>query len=128
MPPMMDMVSGEEQEAIAIDNVARFFQKGGLVAVGTDAMRMETRPQAVAMPLKEMQLLYKAMGSVREVVKAATINAARVCHLDRDLGTIEAGKKANIIAIRDPLDESFQALGHVEFVMNQGVVIKDRRA
>ena len=123
---MMNLVSGEEQEAIAIDNVARFFQKGGLVAVGTDAMRMETRPKSVAMPLRELQLLYKALGSVQEVIKAATINAAKVCYLDREMGTIQEGKKANIIAVRDPLDESFQALGHVEFVMNQGVVIKNQ--
>ena len=124
---MMNMVSGEEQEKIAIDNVARFFRKGGLVAVGTDAMRMETRPAAVAMPVKELQLLYKALGSVQEVIKAATLNAAKVCYLDKELGTIEAGKKANLIAVKDPLDETFAALSHVEFVMNQGKVIRNER-
>ena len=119
------MISGEEQEKIAIDNVARFFQKGGLVAVGTDAMRMETRPASVAMPLKEFKLLYKAMGSVREVIKAATINAAAVCGLADSIGTLEPGKQANIIAVKSALNESFEALGHVEFVMNRGVIIKN---
>ena len=86
---------------------------------------METRPASVAMPLKEFKLLYKAMGSVREVIKAATINAAAVCGLADSIGTLEPGKQANIIAVKSALNESFEALGHVEFVMNRGVIIKN---
>ena len=31
---------------------------------------------------------------------------------------------ANIIAVKDAIDETFEALSHVEFVMNRGQVIK----
>ena len=34
-------------------------------------------------------------------------------------------KQANLIAVKFPLDETFEALRHVEFVMNNGVVIKN---
>lgn len=125
LPPMPEPeVSKEEQERICIDNVARFFQKGGLVALGTDTMRMETRPGSAVMPVKELQLLHRAGLSIADVVDAATINAAKVCQVDNQVGSIEVGKNANIIAVKDVIDETFEALGHVEFVMNRGTVIR----
>jgi imidazolonepropionase-like amidohydrolase len=45
--------------------------------------------------------------------------------VDDRLGLVEAGKQANIIAIKGELDESFDALRHVKFVMNKGTVIKN---
>ena len=125
MPPMPEpKVSKDEQEKICIDNVARFFRKGGLVAVGTDTMRMETRPGSAVMPVKELQLLHQAGLSVADVIDAATINAAKVCKIDDKVGSIAVGKQANIIAVKGEIDETFESLSHVEFVMNRGVVIK----
>jgi len=121
----MPMVDTQEQEAICVDNVARFFKAGGMVAVGTDTMRMESQPHVATMPVGEMKLLYKAGLSVADVIDAATINAAIVCGIFDEVGSIEVGKKANIIAVKDEIDETFDALSHVEFVMNRGVVIKE---
>ena len=39
-----------------------------------------------------------------------------------------AGKQANIIAVKEPIDETFSALSHVEFVMNRGTVIKQPKS
>ena len=122
-PPPMGK-DPQEQEDICLDNTRRFIEFGGMVAVGTDTMRMESQPQVAAMPVRELQLLYKAGLSVSQVIDAATINAARLCKIDDQVGSIQVGKQANIIALRDEIDESFEALGHVEFVMNRGTVIK----
>ena len=125
LPPMPEpAVSKEEQEKSCIDNVRRFFARGGLVALGTDTMRMETRPGSAVMPVKELQLLHAAGLSVSDVIDAATINAAKVCMIDDQVGSIEVGKLANIIAVKEKIDKTFEALGHVEFVMNRGVVIR----
>ena len=123
MPPMM-MKDPVEQENICVDNCRRFHEFGGMLVVGTDTMRMESQPHVATMPVKELQLLHKAGLSVDEVIDAATINAARICGIGDEEGSIEVGKRANIIAVKDPIDESFEALSHVEFVMNLGVVIK----
>ena len=123
MPPMM-MKDPREQEKICIDNCRRFHDFGGKLIVGTDTMRMESQPHVATMPVKELRLLHQAGLSVDEVIAAATIDAARVCHIDDQVGSIAAGKRANIIAVKDPIDETFSALSHVEFVMNLGVVIK----
>ena len=108
-----------------MDNTRRFIEFGGMVAVGTDTMRMESQPHVAAMPVRELQLLHKAGLTVPQVIDAATINAAKLCKIDGQVGTIEVGKQANIIAVKDPIDETFQALSHVEFVMNRGAVIKE---
>ena len=122
MPPMK---SPQEQEDICVDNVRRFVEFGGTVAVGTDTMRMESQPHVACMPVKELQLLHKAGLSVPQVIDAATITAAKLCKIDDQVGSIELGKQANIIAVKDPIDETFEALSHVEFVMNRGKVIKE---
>lgn len=124
MPPVM-MKDPKEQKKICVDNCRRFHQFGGMLVVGTDTMRMESQPHVATMPVRELQLLHEAGLTVDEVIDAATINAARVCYIDKEVGSIEVGKRANIIAVKDPIDETFQALSHVEFVMNLGVVIKN---
>ena len=122
MPPMK---SPQEQEDICVDNVRRFVEFGGTVAVGTDTMRMESQPHVACMPVRELQLLHKAGLSVPQVIDAATINAAKLCKIDDQVGSIAVGKQANIIAVKSGIDETFEALSHVEFVMNRGTVIKE---
>ena len=122
LPPMPDTKAQERQ---CVDNVARFVKLGGKVAVGTDAMRMEIQPEVAGMPLRELRLLHEAGLSVDEVLDAATINAAEICGVADQVGSIAVGKQANLIAVKDAIDEDFDALGHVEFVMNRGSVIKN---
>ena len=125
-PRKMEPIDTVQQERDAIENARRFHEKGGMLVMGTDTMRMEQTPEVARVPIKEFQLLHQAGLSVQEVLATATCNAAKVCKVDDRLGSIEVGKQANLIAIRSPLDETFEALSHVEFVMNRGVVIRNR--
>jgi imidazolonepropionase-like amidohydrolase len=59
-----------------------------------------------------------------EALKAATVNAADLLGLSSEIGTIEAGKSADIIAVDgDPLTD-VTVLKDVDFVMARGDVIK----
>jgi len=52
-------------------------------------------------------------------------NAAYVCDLDHELGTLEAGKIADVLVVNgDPL-EDFYALTDIRMVIHNGVVIRD---
>jgi imidazolonepropionase-like amidohydrolase len=59
-----------------------------------------------------------------EAIKSATYHAARLLGKLDDLGTIEVGKIADLIAVAaDPLQD-IKALQQVSFVMKDGVVYK----
>jgi imidazolonepropionase-like amidohydrolase len=57
-------------------------------------------------------------------IRSATVNAARVLGIDGDVGTLEAGKRADLVAVaRDPLAD-VSALENVVFVMKDGRVVR----
>ncbi len=58
-----------------------------------------------------------------EALKAATVNAADLSGLSNEVGTIEPGKSADIIAVSgDPLQD-VTVLKRVEFVMARGETV-----
>jgi len=66
--------------------------------------------------------------SPAQAIRSATSSAADLLGRAKDLGTIESGKYADLIAVEaDPLAD-VRALEHVTFVMKGGVVCKDGRS
>lgn len=69
---------------------------------------------------------YTAAGMTpMQIIRAATSSAAQLLGFDARIGTLEQGKFADIIAVPgDPLRD-VAALQRVQFVMKDGVVVKD---
>jgi imidazolonepropionase-like amidohydrolase len=115
------------------NNVGRLYRAGGTVAIGTDlgtdvedtAADKAEFVSAVGIPIIELTQLREAGLPFQEVIKAATINGARVCGTDQTEGSVDVGKRANLIAVRGRVDDTFSALAAVPFVMNRGVIIKN---
>lgn len=62
--------------------------------------------------------------SEADAIRTATVNAARMLGLDHELGSIEPGKKADLIATSaSPLDD-ISEMTRVQFVMRDGIVFK----
>ncbi len=62
-----------------------------------------------------------------EAIKAATINAATLLGAEKDLGTVEAGKFADLVAVKgDPLQD-ISLTENVRFVMKAGVIYKNEK-
>lgn len=123
---IFDMVSSETGEQImddVIDNIGRIYRAGIPVGVGTDFMFENPPYQTPGIPIHELRLLHRAGLTVEEIIRAATIDTARICGVAKDTGSIEPGKLANIIAVRGKIDEQFSALEQPDFVMNRGQII-----
>jgi len=81
-----------------------------------------TRGQA---SLKMLSAYAEAGMSPLDIIRAATLNAAELVGLKDHVGSLDAGKFADIIAVTgDPLKDIAE-LQHVRFVMKGGMVIKD---
>jgi imidazolonepropionase-like amidohydrolase len=58
------------------------------------------------------------------VLQAATTHAAQLLKHDKDIGSVTAGKFADLVAVpSNPLDD-ISVMRHVSFVMKDGVVYK----
>ena len=106
------------------------FQKmhkaGVNIAMGTD---MGFDPE-MGTNARELEIYVKLGMTPMEAILSATRNAARAIKMDKELGTVEAGKLADIIAVKgDPLKNIavLQEKKNIQMVMKEGRVYADRR-
>lgn len=99
---------------------AKAYKAGVKIAFGTDAGVFKH-----GLNWMEFRYMIEAGMPAMEAIKAATINAADLLGMKDQLGSIEAGKLADIVAVDgDPLKD-VNAFGRVVFVMKDGVVYKE---
>jgi imidazolonepropionase-like amidohydrolase len=98
---------------------AKAYRAGVKIAFGTDAGVFRH-----GMNWLEFGYMIEAGMKPMEAIKCATVNAADLLGEKERLGSIEAGKLADIIAVDgDPLTDS-NAFGNVIFVMKGGIIYK----
>jgi imidazolonepropionase-like amidohydrolase len=96
------------------------YAAGVKVAFGTDTFGMSNHGENA----QEFALLVQAGMPPAEAIKAATWNAADLLGATKDVGSVQPGRYADIIAVNgDPLADVTQ-LEHVAFVMKGGAVYK----
>ena len=61
-----------------------------------------------------------------QALKAATITSAKVCGIDKDLGSVETGKIADLIVVRDNPLENISHLRTLLMVLKDGRIITNR--
>jgi imidazolonepropionase-like amidohydrolase len=111
------LAKAEETVAVHNDNIAKAVRDGVRIAFGTDSGVSDHGKNA-----KEFALLTKAGLTPAAAIRTATIDAATLLGRDRQIGSIEPGKQADLIAVAtSPLDD-VAVLERVRFVMRQGVV------
>ena len=104
------------------ENFRKAVQAGVKMAFGTDAGVYPHGDNA-----RQFFYMVKFGMTPAQAIRAATSSAADLIGRAQNVGTIEAGKYADIIAVNaDPLAD-VRALEHVDFVMKGGVVYKDTR-
>lgn len=98
---------------------ARAWKAGVKIMFGTDCGVCAHGDNA-----KEFGYMVEAGMPVMDAIRSATIVPARYLGIDDRLGSLEAGKTADIVAVPgNPLDD-VHALERVSFVMKEGVIYK----
>ncbi|MCW4453735.1 amidohydrolase family protein [Flavobacterium sp. MXW15] len=108
--------------ALIQDTAARAYRSGVKIAFGTDQGVGPHGDNA-----REFVYMVEAGIPAAYALQAATVHAAEVLGVD-DQGVLEAGKRADVIALAgDPLQD-IDAVLNVRFVMKDGVVYKESAA
>jgi len=103
-----------------LQNLHDAYGAGVKIAFGTDTFGLSSHGENA----QEFALLVKGGMPPMEAIKAATWNAADLIGDTKDIGSIQAGRYADIIAVDgDPLKD-VTVLEKVPFVMKGGVVYK----
>jgi imidazolonepropionase-like amidohydrolase len=109
--------------ARAIHNLALFVEAGGEVALGTDYAGAPDIDFDLGMPIHEIEWMREAGMTPLQIIVAATRNGARSCNMDSELGTLGAGKLADVLVVDgDPLAD-VQALTNPRLVLRAGKLI-----
>jgi imidazolonepropionase-like amidohydrolase len=105
--------------------VGRAHDQGVKVAVGVDLGGYMTDPQVF---VREMAVLVEAGLTPMEAIQAGTRVGAELLRWDDRLGSVQAGKLADLVAVRGNPLEDMKALESVGFVMVGGRIAKSPEA
>jgi imidazolonepropionase-like amidohydrolase len=94
--------------------VSRCIDAGILIGTGTDTLGHIHQ---------EIQMLVDCGMSRSEALSAATVNSAKILGLEKEIGSIEVGKKADLLVLEEDPVQDLSALGKIKEVILGGNVV-----
>jgi imidazolonepropionase-like amidohydrolase len=122
-----DQASLDRWRAMMEENLTNFsalVQAGVQFVAGTDAGWGYTPYTAV---VDEIELMHQGGLPAMEAIIAATGRAATALDIQNDVGLVQEGYVANLLAVQGNPLENLRSLEHVLLVMKDGQVVVDRR-
>lgn len=102
-------------------NVKRLWDAGVLIAAGTDAPYPgDFQGEGLH---RELEILVESGLTPLQAITAATKNAATIVNADKEWGTLEAGKLANILLIDGKPDQNIHETRRIAMLMKQGEIV-----
>jgi imidazolonepropionase-like amidohydrolase len=100
-------------------------EEGVRIGLGTDQFPFEENDGTTA-TVRELEYYVEAGMTPLAALRSATIDAASLLEVEKDIGTIEGGKYADLIAVRSDPTRSVSALRDIVLVMKGGEIVLDR--
>jgi hypothetical protein len=97
-----------------------FVQRGGTLLAGLDPTGYGGVIAGYG-DQREVELLVEAGFTPVEAIRIATMNGARFLGVDRDTGSIEAGKAADLVLLAGNPAQDIHDIEHVEIVFKDGI-------
>ncbi len=117
--PEPSRIKAAQVGPVMLENTRLAYEGGVTIAFGTDSGVSAHGDNA-----QEFALMVEVGMTPAEAIRSATVVAAAHVGLADEIGTIEAGKAADIIAVDgDPLADVNELL-EVDFVMKDGAIVK----
>lgn len=105
-----------------VESVKKAYEKGIPIALGTDAGTPFNYHNNTAY---EMELLARLDIPNMDILKIATINSARCVGVEKDYGSIEVGKQADLVCLEEnPLDD-ISNVRKIDNVIQSGKIVVD---
>ncbi len=105
-------------------NLRNFLKHGGQVALGSDYGGGPGEFE-LGIPMYEIEQMSQTGMTPMQIIRASTRNAAIVSGIDDQVGTLEAGKIADVLILSgNPLDD-LQNLLKIRMVIHNGTIIRD---
>lgn len=126
----MEVFYGPERARRVVNNIMarlkRAWELGVPMAFGTDTISNLPGKNRGQMALDYYEVWSGAGIPAAGIIKAMTLEPAKLLKIDSRYGSIEVGKMADIIAVpQNPLDD-IENLRNVQFVMKHGNIIKNQ--
>lgn len=100
---------------------ARAYKKGVGIAFGTDAGVFEHGING-----KEFAYMVEAGMPAIEAIQSATITNAKILEMENEIGQVDKGFFADIIAVNEDPTQKINTMENIVFVMKNGVVYKEK--
>jgi imidazolonepropionase-like amidohydrolase len=107
-----------------IDNLRMVVQNGGKIALGNDFGGGPGNFED-GIPMYEIECMSSAGMMPMQIITAATLNGAHVCGLEDKLGSLEEGKIADVIVLKDNPLKDLNAFKTLKMVIHSGVIIRN---
>lgn len=117
--PAATIPKAETAAAAAFESHKKAIAAGVKIAFGTDTGVSKHGENA-----REFALMVRAGMTPTAAIRAATLTAAEALGRERELGSVEPGKAADIIAVEGDPTQDVTRLQRIDFVMHGGQVVK----
>jgi imidazolonepropionase-like amidohydrolase len=119
-------VTALEQAALpqAMRNLKKIYDAGILVAAGTDSGATPIRIRGFAEHV-ELALMVQAGLTPIQAITVATLNAAKLLHIEDQYGMLTAGKKANFIVLEKDPSQDIHNTQTIRAVWKDGNKVSD---
>jgi imidazolonepropionase-like amidohydrolase len=106
------------------ESVKLAIKEGVKIVTGTDLPPGDLN-EGVVTTVREMEFIGDAGLSIVDVLKSATITAARLCQIQDRVGAIKPDYCADLIAVEENPLRNLKALERIKFVMKDGDVMRN---